>query len=278
MAHAISFDTRAHFLNDEINRDWEPEVIALHGEKRRQVRIALIHEFGNSNHERKISDYAALGVAPWSVLDRHNTFMRQIRDSFSLGAYYPALVGACALGERLLNELVIRLRNSYSSHSATEKVARPKTFTDWVLCIEALHRWGVLDDSVATKFNNLRKLRNRSIHFAADLAAARVREEALTAITLIQEVIEALFTPHGGPPRFIDGTPGHAFLSLSAEEEPFIREFILPASMLLSPNFEMAPSSDGRWFDVFDDETYQDHFPSLSDEEFAQHRVRPRLP
>lgn len=273
---AISFDTRAGVLNDEINPEWDPEIIAQHEENRRQLRVGLIHEFGNAEHERKIEDFGALGSAPWSVIDRHNLFLQQVRESFSFGAYYPALVGACALGERLLNELIIRLRGGYSSHPATVKVATHRTFNDWILCIEALFKWGVLDDPLATKFNNLRKFRNRSVHYGTHLADSDARDDALHAVLLIQEIIEALFRPHGGPPRFIAGTSGHTFLSLPAESEPFTREFLLPASILVSPNFEMKWNVDTGWFDVFDDETYQDEFFTLTDEEFAEHRRRPR--
>lgn len=273
---AISFDTRAHVLTDEIKPDWNPEIIAPHEENRRQIRIGLIHEFRNAEHERKIDDFGALGAAPWSVIDRHNLFMRQIRDSFAFGAYYPALVGACALGERLLNELVIRLRVAYRSHPATVKVATQRTFNDWVLCIEALFKWGVLDDPLATKFNNHRKFRNRSVHYGTHLTGSDARDDALHAVLLIQEIIEALFKPHGGPPRFIAGTSGHTFFSLLAESEPFTREFLLPASILVSPNFEMRWNAATGWFDVFDDETYQDEFFTLTDEEFADHRRFPR--
>lgn len=275
-AYVISFDTRAQVLNDEINPEWDPEIIAQHEENRRQARTLLIHEFGNAEHERKINDYRALGSAPWSVIDRHNLFMHQVRDSFALGAYYPALVGACALGERLLNELIIRLRSAYSSHPATVSVATQRTFTDWVVCIEALFEWGVLDDPIATKFNNLRKFRNRSIHYGTHLANSDAHDDALHAVLLIQEIIEALFRPHGGPPRFIAATSGHTFFTLAAENEPFIHEFLLPASILVSPNFEMQWNADIGRFDVFDDDTYQDEFPTLTDQEFAEHRRSPR--
>ncbi|WP_139770678.1 hypothetical protein [Paenarthrobacter ureafaciens] len=264
-------------LTDEIDPDWDPQIIAQHEGNRRQIRMMLIHEFGNEEHERKIDDYAALGPAPWSVIDRHNMFLRQIRQSFAFGAYYPALVGACSLGERLLNELVIRLRGAYRSHSATTKsVATHKTFMNWSVCIEALFEWGVLDDPLATKFNNLRKFRNRSVHYGTHLTGRDAREEALQAVLLIQEIIEALFRPHGGPPRFIGGTTGHTFLSTPAESEPFVQEFLVPASILVSPSFDMQYNEDRGWFDVFDDDTYQNEYPTLTDEEFADHRNRPR--
>ena len=80
-------------------------------------------------------------------------------------------------------------------------------------------------------------------------------ERARVVAGLIQGIVEALFKPHDGPPRFIAGSNGHKFLALAAEDEPFIREFILPASMLLSPNFQMQYDADGGWFDVFDDDT-----------------------
>jgi hypothetical protein len=276
LPHAISFNTQARLLTEEISPDWAPEVIAQHEENRRLARVRLIHEFGNDDHERKIHDYGAVGVTPWSVVDQHNLFMGQIRDAFAFGAYYPALVGACALGERLLNEMVIRLRDSYGDHPATKKVATPKTFTDWVACIEALFVWGVVDDAVATKFNKLRRFRNRSVHYGKHLVGSDARDDALQAVLLVQEIVQGLFTPHGGPPKFVAGVSGHSFLALASEDEPFIREFILPASLLVSPNFRMEFNNSVGWFDVFDDDTYQDEFPTLTDEQFAEHRQLPR--
>lgn len=278
MPHAIMFNTQALTLTEEINPEWAPAIVAQHEENRRQARMSVIHEFGNADHERKIQDYGELGRAPWTVLDQHNVFLAQVRDSFTLGAYYPALVGACALGERLLNELVILLRDSYTSHPAAVPVKTQKTFTDWVPCIKALFEWGVLDDSVASKLYEMRKLRNRSVHYGKHLAGSDARDDAIRAVHLVQEIVEDLFAPHGGPPRFIAGVSGHSFLALEAEDQPFIREFILPASLLVSPNFVMEFNRATGWFDVFDDDAYHDEFPTLSDAEFADHRMHPRRP
>ena len=276
LPHAVSFNTQAHILTMEINPDWEPELIAQHEQNRSNARMRLIHEFGNADHDRKITDYAELGAAPWSVVDQHNVFMGQVRDAFAFGAYYPALVGACALGERLLNELVIRLRGSYGSHPATAKVAKQATFNDWILCIGALFEWGVIADALATKFNELRKFRNRSVHYGKHLVGSDARDDALKAVLLVQEIVQDLFRPHGGPPQFIAGVTGHSFLALNSEDQPFIGEFILPASVLVSPNFRMVFNHEVGWFDVFDDDTYQDEFPTLTDAEFAEHRNKPR--
>ena len=63
---------------------------------------------------------------------------------------------------------------------------------------------------------------------------------------------------------------------MTAENEPFTREFLLPASILVSPNFEMQYNTERGRFDVFDDDTYQGEFPTLTDKEFAEHRRSPR--
>ena len=115
MPLAIHFDTREHMLTMEIQETWEDSVREQWVANRQAVRIELIHQYGNSEHERKINDFVAISSAPWSISDRHNAFLQQIREAFTFGSYYPALVGACSLGERLLNELVIRLRDDYGS-------------------------------------------------------------------------------------------------------------------------------------------------------------------
>lgn len=87
-------------------------------------------------------------------------------------------------------------------------------------------------------------------------------------------IIQELFPPLGSPPRFIDGTTGHTYLSSDAETQPLIRRFYLPVSVLVSPRFEMRPSrrEDGSpWFDVYDDGDYQACYPTLNDAEFAEH-------
>jgi hypothetical protein len=73
------------------------------------VRAELIGEFGAFDAEAKFENYRALGPAPWSVVFEHTVLLRQVRGSH--GYFSPALVGACALGERMLHHLVDVLRN-----------------------------------------------------------------------------------------------------------------------------------------------------------------------
>jgi hypothetical protein len=279
MPLAMQFDTREHLLTTEISQTWEESVREQWLANRQNIRMGLIHEYGNKDHERKINDFVAMGSAPWSLIGEHNAFLHQIRDAFTFGSYYPALVGACSLGERLLNELVIKLRGDYADHPATtHDISRPKSFQNWVTCIKVLVDWSTIDDRIATDFNNLRKLRNKSVHFGRHLSGTDGRPDALRALLLVQDLVGALFNPFGGPPRFIEGVTGRSFLSLDSEADPFVRHFYIPACVLVSPNFEMRPTEpDGEiGFAVFDDDSYQLRFPILSDTEFAEHLKAPR--
>jgi hypothetical protein len=273
----FTFDTRNRFLDSEDQEcDWEPEIREQWRLGRRQITVGLVNQLGAGNFDSKFADYRALGVSPLSVVALHNLFLDQIRNAFAAGAYYPALVGSGALGERLLNQLVIVLRGDYQDHPATTpEIASRKSFAKWGQCTEALAGWRVLSDELVDDFSRLERLRHRAVHYNAGLDNTDAREAAITAVHLVQAIIEKLFPPLGGPPRFIEGTTGHTFLSLDSETQPLVRHFYLPASVLVSPRFEMRPMQreDGSpWFDVHDDGGYQARYPTLDDAEFAKHR------
>jgi hypothetical protein len=266
------FDTRARILSMEIPEEWEPAMREQWLGMQQGIREGLIHQHGAEAYDRKVTDFTDLDVGPWSILDEHNVFLGQTRVAFTQGAYYPALVGACALGERILNELVLRLRDDFANHPTTAEIAGRRSLSDWNRGIEVLVTWSVLDDATATQFNELRKLRNKSVHYGEHLRGGDAREDALQALRLIQDCIQALFAPMGGPPRFIDGTIGQSFLSSASEAEPLVRRFFLPNCALVSPHFELkAHSEEQGLFAVFDDETYQENHPALTDEQFARH-------
>ncbi|WP_124707042.1 hypothetical protein [Gordonia insulae] len=243
-----------------------------------------MQEYGHWHREQKLQNYRSIDAAPFSIVALHNTFLDQIRRSFVAGAYFPALVGACALGERVLNQLVIELRDEYSDHQATTPklhengIMKNRALTNWKDCRSALVNWGVISDIVSQEFAELFQLRSRAIHYNRNLDGSDARELALAAVLHIQKVIESQFAPLGGPPRFIEGISGNSFLSTEAEQQPFIRRFFLPSCVLVSPRFEMRHTTDDEgssWFEVYDDESYQDEYPTLTDEEFASHRSDP---
>lgn len=271
-----TFDTRNRLLDSgDDEHNWDPHIREQWERNRRQITVGLLHELGAVDFETKFDNYRDVGVAPMSVVALHNIFLAQIRHAFVVGAYYPALVGAGALGERMLNQLVIVLRNDYRDHPATTpEIASWKSFSKWRQCTDALAGWGVLSDHLVDDFVRLGRLRHRAVHYNPGLDNTDARDAAMAAVRLMQDIIQKLFPPLGGPPRFIEGTSGHSYLSLGVETQPLIKHFYLPASVLVSPRFQMLPMTEedgSSWFDVHDDGEYQLRYPTLSDAQFADH-------
>jgi hypothetical protein len=268
----VSYDTRNVLLDLEIQEEWDSDIKALWEQNKAQVRAELLGELGPFDAQRKLDNYRAMGPAPWSVVFEHTMLLRQVRGSFAHGDFFPALVSACALGERLLHQLVLALRADYVNHRATTRqVRKPRLRNEWGALIDVLHGWSVFDDEIADTYRHLEQLRHQAVHFDADLSAA-AREPALAALLALQQIVERIFEPHGKPPRYIADTLGASYLTLRAEKEPLIRRIFIPNCVLVSPAHRMEPneSSPGGWT-AYDDLEYA--CDSLTDHEFAQ-RVR----
>ncbi len=137
---AVSFDTRARLLTTVIDDDWEPDIKAQWAGNQANVREWLVHEFGAADYEQKIQNFVDLGTAPWSIVALHNVYLKQIRGAFVSMQYYPALLGACGLGERILNQLVLTLRDDYADHPATKHVTKKQALDDCAASWERITR------------------------------------------------------------------------------------------------------------------------------------------
>ena len=109
----LDFDYRANVNKLEIQESWNPNAKAMWTTLKKHIGEQLELEYGVLNIEQKRKDFDELGIPPRSIISFHNKFMHQARKAFVFGAYYPALVGACALGERILNHLVLKLRDDF---------------------------------------------------------------------------------------------------------------------------------------------------------------------
>jgi hypothetical protein len=107
------FDYRSNWLTMEIQNEWEDHIKKMWRDGIRNVERGLLLEYGIEDADRKLQDFIDLGEKPVSILAYHNRFANQVRQSFVVGGYYPALVAACALGERILNHLVLDLRDYF---------------------------------------------------------------------------------------------------------------------------------------------------------------------
>jgi hypothetical protein len=217
-----------------------------------------------------LQDFTDLVEKPVSILAYHNRFADQVRRSFVAGGYYPALVAACALGERILNHLMLDLRDYFKGTAEYKKVHRKNAFDNWELAIATLEAWGVLVPDVVQAFRQLANIRNRrAIHF--DPASDKDdRPLALQAIRQLDEVIAKQFGVSGSELWFIsDIKGGESFIKKEYETNPFIREVYLAKSFLVGPRHELE-YQDGSWL-VHDDNQYEER--EISDEEFRKLRL-----
>lgn len=187
------FDFRSRILRIEIDPTWEPAIKAQWEGIHADINAGLAPEYGARDIETKAKNFMEIGVFPLSVIAYHNRFLTQARLAFIMGAYYPALTGACSLGERILNYLVLGLRDAFRSSPEYKGVARKDSFDNWEVPISTLEAWGVWAPEVAARFRALAKMRNRAIHFDPTVEGED-RARALEALTALQEIIARQFS------------------------------------------------------------------------------------
>lgn len=263
LSYTLDFDTRAFLLEEEPGPGWSEQAVRLHVQNREQVRLGLAQQFGSEALDRKIADFVAIKSKPFSILAYHNQYFEQVRTAFVAGAYYPALVGACALGERILNHLVLDLRDAYAATPEYKRVHRKDSFDNWRVPIDVLEAWGVLLPEATAEFRTLMSLRHRSIHFNISTYAT-LREDALAAILHLREIIEVQFGAFGLKPWLIAGTAGLMFIRKDWEDHPFIRTYHARTCPFVGPYVAI---SFARGLQYIDHHDYGDG--DWSDEEFA---------
>jgi len=260
----FDFDTRANLLKQDIEDGWEPQVRKQLEQNKREIMESLIAQFGAIAAFRKIENFIDLGELPISITAYHNKFLRQVRDAFVVGSYYPALTGACALGERILNQLIIHLREDFRNTEQYKKVYKRDSFDNWDIAIVTLEQWDVLLPDVANIFRELKQVRHRAIHFNPE-TDANDRELALGAIVNLQRIVKGQFSGFGVQPWFIAGIPGVSFIKKEYEKRPFIKKILLPSCTLVGPYHRLETGATGLI--VKDDHEYEDK--EVTDEEFA---------
>jgi hypothetical protein len=272
---AVDFDSRAWLLSQEIQEHWEETVKALHRANREQTLAGLQHQYGPWQFEAKLQNFLDIGPKAFSILAFHNRFFEQCRRAFVVGAYYPALTGACALGERLLNHLILLLRDDFKASPQYKYVYRKESFDNWQTVIDALEAWGVLLPETVGHFRRLHAVRNRAIHFRPE-TDTNDRPLALEAIKVLSDIIASQFSGFGPQPWFLGGVPGEIYLKKEAELTPFIRKVYLPNCLLVGPfHVVEAIDPDGRMI-VRDDAEYEER--QITDEEFCRLRTKGKEP
>jgi hypothetical protein len=260
---AFDFDSRPLILAMEIKDEWEEQVKAQHHANKERVREDYLCEFGPRWGEQKLRNIVDLGPKPFSIVAFHNKFLEQARDAFIVGAYYPTLTAVCALGERILNHLVLLLREDFRATPEYKGVYRKESFDNWEVPIRALEAWGVLPPEASELFRARGAVRHRSIHF--DPATDRDdRPLALQALKHLNDIVSRQFGALGPHPWFIPGIAGASYIRKAAEAQPFVRRVYIPNCLLVGPRHTI--SAVGSRFEVSDAHDYEDR--EITDEEF----------
>ena len=225
---SFDFDSTPIDLRDP-EETWDEPVKKHHIVQKEQAIERLQFKYGAMHVDRVVEDVRDLGPKGMSLIAYHNQIHQQARDSFVTGAYFPALVGACSLGERILNHLILDLRDFYKTSPQYKKVYRRASFDNWQFAVKILEDWKVLASGVGEEFLSLSKLRNRSIHFNVETYSV-LREDALSALKILGRIIGKQFGYFGTQPWFIGDTPGAQFVKQGWETAPFVQVYIIPRS------------------------------------------------
>jgi len=266
----FDFDSRPSLFRMETKDSWEEKVKELHKKNKEKLFQDLINQFGSYGKEKKSENFVDLGDKPVSILAYHNRFLDQIRQAFVIGAYYPALVASCTLGERILNHLIIALKEDYRTSPAYKKVYAKNSIDDWLKAISALESWKVLLPNVAKSFVALKKIRDKVVHFDTNVDT-NDRLLALEAIIKLQSIIGEQFSAFGPQPWFITGVPGEIYIKKDYESNPFIKRVYLPNCYLVGPYHATRTDVQGH-FIIKDDYHYEEK--EIPDDEFVALRKK----
>ncbi|MCL4353440.1 MAG: hypothetical protein M1484_04075 [Patescibacteria group bacterium] len=259
----FDFDSRASVLNLEIKEEWKEETKRLHRENKIKIEEMFIEEYGKLNWDQKVKNIKDLGSKPISIVAFHNRFFNQIRSSFIIGSYYPALTGACALGERILNHLIFALKEDFRNTPEYKKVYNIESIDDWDEMLDILEKWKILLPDVISNYRLLKNIRNKkAIHFDKE-TDTEDRKLALEAIKLLAMIITGQFSYAGYQPWFIENTRGSFYIKKNWEDKPFIKRIYLPNCRLVGPYHKL-----GTNFEVIDNYPYTDK--EITDAEFVR--------
>ncbi len=260
----FDFDMRIHAL-DPIPDEWEEHIKVLHRQNQEKTIQELREEFGTHRFDEKLQNFRDLGPKPFSVVAFHNRFFAQARAAFVHCDYYPGLTAVSALGERVLNHLVIGLRHSFKHSEIYKRVYRKDSFDNWELPIDALTQWKVLTPEAEAGFRALWQRRKDALHFNPE-TDANDRALALDALLLFGRIVEAQFAAVGKLP-WLFMTPGEVYVRNSWEQTPFVQLIYLPNA--LHVGYKHMVTSAFPWR-IEDSESYASK--EISDDEFGKLR------
>lgn len=253
----FNIDSTRSFFKGDI----QAPLLEKYKEEQRQY---ISQKYGAFQFDEKFDRWLSIPKPNISVVDEHTHLLQDIEDTYILGGLYSSLTGACCLGERIFNQIILRVKESYRSKQEYKLIHKKDSINDWSLGINTLFNWGIIGLETKKRYQRLAGLRTDSIHFQKkeqDLSLM-----AKDAIFLINEIVSDLFELKKDKDFLLwFNVPGELYLKKEAEKNPFIQKFYIPCAPLVGykHTIENTPSMKLK---VLDEHIYEDK--EISDEEF----------
>ena len=222
--------------------------------------LALKH--GREGLTEKLERYLSFKPPDICVVTEFHNMLLEANDAYICGHLYPALTGACSLGERILNILILRLRDYFRSTGRFKEVCNKDSFQNWENAISILMEWHVIPDGLGETYLGLEKNRQESIHFR-ELPA--IEQKAHEAIVQVNDIVDQLF----GLKSDVLFDCGHLFVKKEKGEEPLVKKFYVPACHLVGYKYKTESRADGT-IALIDEQAYEDR--EVTDEEWIRLR------
>lgn len=222
---SFAIDTRVAFLK-ESKTNLEND----------SLKQAFKEEWGIKDFDKKLDRYIELDLAFFGIVDEYYDLLSPVVSSYCCGLFYPAMTSCGALGERILNRLILKTRDYFKSSPHYKKIYRKKSFDQWDGIVEILLDWNVISNEVAGLFLKLKSYRNDSIHYNNDYD---FEKNAHDALKIFASIIDKLFNYVNRKDLFwVFDVPGEIWLRSSVLDQPFVKEFVLSHCLPLTPYCE----------------------------------------
>lgn len=222
---SFAVDTRARILNNDALKN-------LHG----TIVNSLIKDWGEFEFDKKLKRFKNLDLSFLGIPEEYYYLLWDVVSSYCCGRFFTAMTSAGSLGERILNRLIIKTRDYYKTSPYYKQIYRKNSFDQWEKPICILEDWGVISTNVAKSFDRLKKYRNDSIHYNDGYDFDMNSHNAVISLA---EIINGQFNYEKRQDLFwVYHVPGEILLKSDKIDEPFVKEFVIPHCVLITPYCE----------------------------------------
>lgn len=116
----FALDTRVRILNND-------SIKKVHG----NIIKGLKDEWGKLEFSKKLERFKELGLSFLGILDEYYNLLWDVVSNYCCGRFYSAMTSAGALGERILNCLIIKARDYHKASHHCKIIYRKTSFDQW---------------------------------------------------------------------------------------------------------------------------------------------------